>query len=52
MPKKLTVLLSLVCACFVGCGPKALTVEEKAEAGHKWGQPTLGLIYVMGQGRA
>jgi hypothetical protein len=57
MPKKLIVLLSLVCACFVGCGPKTVeekagvsdarpkTVEEKAEAGDASAQAELGLMY-------
>jgi TPR repeat protein len=48
MPKKLVVMVSLVCACFVGCGPK--TLEEKAEAGDAEAQYNLGKIYYEGEG--
>jgi TPR repeat protein len=48
MQKKLVVLLSLICACFVGCGPK--TVEEKAEAGSASAQFNLGNMYNDGNG--
>jgi hypothetical protein len=43
MPKKLVVLLSLTCACFIGCGPK--TVEEKAVAVDAEVQAELSLLY-------
>ncbi len=47
MPKKLIMMLSLTCACFVGCGPK--TVEERAEAGDAGAQARLGYMYFTGE---
>jgi TPR repeat protein len=48
MQKKLIVLLSLLCVCFVGCGPK--TLEERAEAGDAEAQYNLGWMYSNGDG--
>jgi TPR repeat protein len=48
MPKKLIVMLSLVCACFIGCGLK--TVEERAEAGDAQAKFWLGEMYAYGDG--
>ena len=47
MPKKSAVMLSLVCACFIGCGPK--TLEERAEAGDAEAQARLGYMYFTGE---
>ena len=48
MPKKLVVLLSLLCVCLVGCGQSV--VEERAEAGDAGAQYLLGLMYKKGKG--
>ena len=53
MPKKLIVMLSLVCACSIAWGaePVVEQLRKKAEAGDAEAQYNLGVVYAYGYGK-